>query len=97
MALIIQIKVAPSSGKQKIILDKSENLKFYLKSPPEKGKANKELIDLLAEKLSCSKNSIEIVGGLTSRTKKIKIETDLTLDDLLDVLGFTTGQQKLFS
>lgn len=96
MALIITLKVVPSSGHQKIILDKSGNLKCYLKSPPEKGKANKELIDLLAEKLSCSKNIIEIIGGLTSRAKKIKIETDLTFDDLLVVLGLITGQQKLF-
>ena len=39
MSLVIEIKVFPSSGRQKFVIDKSGKLKCYLKNPPEKGKA----------------------------------------------------------
>ena len=42
---IINIKVIPKAKKQKIVQEENR-LKVYLKSPPEDGKANKELINL---------------------------------------------------
>jgi len=44
MSLVFDLKVVPRSGRNKWVLDKSGKLKCYLKSPPEKGLANKELI-----------------------------------------------------
>lgn len=86
MSLIVDIKVVPSSGKQKCILDKSGKLKCYLKSPPEKGLANLELVKYLSKALSISQNYIEIIAGLTSRNKRLKIEMDLTFLELLSLL-----------
>lgn len=77
----ITIKVVPKSREPKIILDKTGTLKLYVKSPPEDGKANKELIKLLAEKLKTTQRDITIVSGLTSRTK------------VLDIAGFTDEAQ----
>ena len=96
MSLIIEVKVIPSSGQQKWILDKSGQLKCYLKSPPEKGKANKELIKLLANALKCSQHEIEIISGLSSRKKKIKIDKALSYENVLKLLNLKTGQQSLF-
>lgn len=87
MALVIDIKVVPSSGQQKIILDKSGIIKVYLKEPPEDGKANRELIKFLAKSLDLRQDEIEIVSGLISRKKRIKISKLLTLDDLLTKIG----------
>ena len=42
--LFLDITAFPSSGKQAIILDKQQRLKIFLKSAPEKNKANQELI-----------------------------------------------------
>lgn len=39
MACILEIKVVPSSDRQTCILDTSGAIKYYLKSPPEAGKA----------------------------------------------------------
>ena len=88
MALIIEIKVTPSSGRQQFVLDnKSDQLKCYLKSAPERGKANEELIKFLSQKLSTTKNSISIIFGATSRKKGLKIDLDIRFDELLSKLG----------
>jgi len=87
MALVIDIKVTPSSGRQKFVLDKSGQLKCFLKSPPEGGKANTELIKLLAKKLSLSKSDISIIVGATTRRKHIKIDLNVSFNELLSLLG----------
>ncbi|MHC5610919.1 MAG: DUF167 domain-containing protein [Nostoc sp.] len=51
-------------------------LTVYLKSPPVDGKANEELIKLLADKFDVTKSHIRIKLGLSSRQKLIEIDTD---------------------
>ena len=93
MALIFEVKVVPSSGQYKWILDKNRQLKCYLKSPPEKGKANRELVKILAAVLECSQQNIELVGGLTARKKRVKVDSDLTYDQVLERLGLGNEKQ----
>lgn len=95
MALIFEVKVVPSSGRNKWVLDKSDMLKCFLKNPPEKGLANKELIKLLAKTLSIPQDEVTIIFGETSRTKRLRIARDMTFDQLLKKLGIE-WQQKLF-
>jgi uncharacterized protein len=85
--LLFEIKVTPSSGRQGFSLDKSGMLKCALKSPPERNKANEELIVLLADKLGLRKDQIFITSGLISRKKRLKIETLLSYEEVLAKLG----------
>jgi hypothetical protein len=85
MALIIEVKVVPSSGRSAWIIDKNGMIKCFLKEPPEKGEANKELIASLARILSCSRDDIEILSGKTSRKKKVKINSSLSYQELLTI------------
>ncbi|GAB4182484.1 MAG: DUF167 domain-containing protein [Coleofasciculaceae cyanobacterium] len=71
-----QVKVKPNSKKQAIEESADGNLTAYLKSPPVDGKANKELIELLAEKFDVPKSQVRITSGLSSRIKWVEIETD---------------------
>lgn len=87
MSLIVEIKVVPSSGKQALRKDSSGLLKCYLKSAPEGGKANAELIKFLSKKLRIPQNQITITSGATSRKKRLKIETSLTLEEFCKKLG----------
>jgi len=95
MATIFEVRVAPSSGRNKWILDKAGKLKCYLKNPPEKGLANKELIKLVAKGLSLAKADVEIVSGATSRNKRIKVPVDMTFDQIIAAFGIEK-QQSLF-
>jgi len=95
MALIIQVKVVPSSGRNDWILDKSGILKCFLKNPPEKGKANKELIKLVSDVVFCPKNRVIIVSGLTSRNKRVKIDAEMSIEEFYRRVGIER-QEKLF-
>lgn len=56
-------------GKSKGVLE----LRIYLTASPVQGKANKALVELLAEELGVSKSNIEIRRGETSNKKVIEI------------------------
>ena len=91
----VTIKVVPQSGKQKIILDKTGTLKCYLHSPPEDGKANRELVKLLSETLKIPQREIEMVQGLISRSKVLDIPGFGSLEQVYEALGLQI-QKKLF-
>ena len=69
------IKVKPNSQQQKIIEEADGSLSISLKSPPVDGKANEELIKLLAKKFSVPKSRITIKLGLSSHQKLVIIDT----------------------
>ncbi len=75
MALKITIKVTPSSGRSTCQIDKNGMVKCSLKSPPEKGKANEELIRLVAQMLDLPRTDVSILLGKTARTKTVLIQT----------------------
>lgn len=95
MSLIAEIKVVPQSGKNEWVLDKSGKLKCYLKSPPERGLANKELVKILAQKLGVVQSAVELISGHTSRNKRVKIEGVASLEHLIALLGIER-QQNIF-
>lgn len=71
-----QVKVKPNSKRQSIEEQPDGSLKVHLKSPPVDGKANEELIALLAEMFNVSKSKISIKSGLSSKNKLVEIETE---------------------
>ncbi|MFI5423947.1 MAG: DUF167 domain-containing protein [Nitrososphaerales archaeon] len=47
-----------------------------LRSKPERGKANKELISKLANYFEVTKDNVHIISGLTSTKKLIEVEME---------------------
>jgi uncharacterized protein len=72
-AIIFAVRVIPRSSRSEIIGEYDGALKVKLNSPPVDGKANKELIALLAKTFHVSKSDVEIIGGQTSKLKQVKI------------------------
>ncbi|MEB3342782.1 DUF167 domain-containing protein [Okeania sp.] len=70
---IFQVKVKPNSKQQSMETEADGSLKICLKSPPVDGKANQELIQLLAKKFNVKKSEVTIKSGLYSRNKLIEI------------------------
>ncbi|MDK2464688.1 MAG: DUF167 domain-containing protein [Candidatus Korarchaeota archaeon] len=46
----------------------------YVRSPPEKGRANEEAREILAEYFGVSKSRVRLVKGLRSREKVFEVE-----------------------
>lgn len=67
------MKVIPHSREQSIIKISDGAFKIRLKSAPKKGKANQELVKLLAQYFEISKNQVKIVRGQKSKNKIILI------------------------
>jgi len=76
MPKYLRIKVLPKSPKTEIV-DKLDDgtIKIRVAAPPEKGKANRELIKFLAKHFNTDKKSITIVSGKSDPLKLIKIES----------------------
>ncbi|MBW4644099.1 MAG: DUF167 domain-containing protein [Goleter apudmare HA4340-LM2] len=72
-----KVKVKPNAKQQKIEELTDGSLNVHLKSPPVDGKANEELMKLLAEKFNVPKSYIRIKSGLSSRKKLVEIDTDV--------------------
>ncbi len=69
----IKIKVKPRSKESKVV-EADDFLKVFVKSPPEGGKANEEVIELISKYFGVKKSSIRIVSGFKSREKIVEIE-----------------------
>jgi uncharacterized protein (TIGR00251 family) len=68
------VKVIPNAKKNAIEGVCDGVLKVRIQAPPDKGKANDELIAFLAKSFNLSKSQIRIVSGQTARLKRLIIE-----------------------
>jgi uncharacterized protein (TIGR00251 family) len=71
---LLAVKVTPNAGRSEITGLKEGVLQVRIAAPPDKGKANKELVDFLSGVVGVRKSSILIVKGQASRNKAIAIE-----------------------
>jgi len=67
------VKLQPRASKNEIDGVLGDELKIKVTAPPVDAAANQALIELLAEKLDCSRGAITIVRGQTSRHKTVRI------------------------
>jgi len=71
---IIQIKVKPNSRASLLEQKDDGTWLAQIKSPPVDGKANEELIALVAKHFKCRKSDVSIKTGGSSRVKLIQIQ-----------------------
>jgi uncharacterized protein (TIGR00251 family) len=84
---IIKLYVKPNSVNTCVDGLYGNRVRVRISSPPERGKANKELIKFISTKLNISKKSIKIVSGKKSKFKDIAIEDTSPQDLSLKLLS----------
>ncbi len=84
-ALLLRLKVQPNASRSGWAGGHGERLKIRLQSPPQSGKANRELIRFLSDALGIGKSNLELIRGRTSRDKTIRV-TGLSADRLLSLV-----------
>ncbi len=67
----LKVRVVPNAKKQEVI--EGEVWKVKVRAPPEGGRANEELIEILAKHFGVKKSAVKILKGLKSREKVIVI------------------------
>jgi len=70
----IQVKVKPRARVSLLTPEEGGVWLAQLKSPPVDGKANEELVALVAHYFGCRKSAVSIKSGASSRTKLVQIE-----------------------
>jgi uncharacterized protein (TIGR00251 family) len=70
----IQVKVKPNARTSRFELADDGSWRAQLKSPPVDGKANEELIALVARHFECRKAAVTIRSGASGRMKLVRID-----------------------
>ena len=71
--MILRIKVKPNARTSTLAQQADGTWRAELKSPPVDGKANAELITLVAEHFRCPKAAVTLKSGASGRTKLVKV------------------------
>ena len=71
---MITVKVQPRSPKPGVEKTGENEYKVRVGAAPDKGKANEELIELLAAFFDVPKSSLRVLRGTTSRVKLIAVD-----------------------
>ena len=73
-ARIIQVKVTARARESSLTQMPDGTWVAKLKSPPVDGKANAELVALVAEQFGCSKAAVSIKSGAAGRMKLVRVD-----------------------
>jgi uncharacterized protein YggU (UPF0235/DUF167 family) len=71
---ILQIKVTPNARQSSLTQAEDGTWVAQIKSVPVDGKANLELIGLVAAQLGCAMAAVSIKTGSTGRMKLVRVE-----------------------
>ncbi len=71
---MIQVKVKPNARVSSLTQADNGVWLAQLKSPPVDGKANAELIGLIAKQFGCRKADVSIRSGASGRMKLVQID-----------------------
>ncbi len=69
----IFVKVKPKAKEEKVEKIDDINFKVSVKQPPEKGRANRAVMRVLADYFNIGQSNIQIISGSTSKLKIIEI------------------------
>lgn len=91
---ILPVRAQPGARRVGITGEYDGALRIAVSAAPEKGKANKAIVKILADAFNLPKSAVEIVSGTTSRRKKFLLRSassDSIYAVLKDVLGDTAS------
>ncbi|MEQ9096332.1 MAG: DUF167 domain-containing protein [Phycisphaerales bacterium] len=74
MTATLRVKVVPGAKRDEVIGPLGDRLKIRLSAPPEGGKANQAVCELVAATLGVDPRSVRVAHGTTSPLKTLAIE-----------------------
>ena len=83
---ILPVRAQPGAKRNEIRGEQDGMLKVCVTQSPEKGKANKAVIELMAKSLGLRKSQIELISGETSHQKRFLIR-GITPEELAQILA----------
>ena len=84
--VVLNVKAQPRSSRSGLDGLVGDAVKVRIRSAPVDGKANKELVETLADAFGLPKSRVVFKGGETSKTKRILLQ-GLTAEQVRAVVG----------
>lgn len=69
----LRVRVAPGARRTRVVGRLGESWKLQVHAPPERGRANDEVTDLLAHILEVPRSAVRVVAGHASRSKVVEV------------------------
>ena len=79
--VLLRLHVQPGAGRSAVVGRHGDAVKLRVAAPPTGGRANDAVLELLAESLGVKAGDLELVGGASSRSKRVRV-TGLEADDV---------------
>lgn len=71
--VVLRIHTQPGAGQSAVVGRHGGALKVRVAAPPVDGRANALLTDVVARTLGVAASQVELVGGASSRDKRVKV------------------------
>ncbi len=84
--VVFAVKAVPGSSRTAVCGLLDEMVKIKVSAAPEKGKANKCLLDFLSKRLGVKKNAVKIVSGNSNPIKGVQV-LGISAEQLLNKLN----------
>jgi hypothetical protein len=84
--VVISIRAQPNARKTAVLGEHGGALKVAVAAPPEDGRANAAIVELLRDYFGLKRSQIELIGGLTNRNKTVLIR-GLSANDVAQKLA----------
>ena len=70
----LQLRIAPGARRSEIVGRHGDGWRVRVSAAPERGRANEQLLDLLAATLELPRSSVSLAAGATSRDKVVQLD-----------------------
>lgn len=71
--VVFTVKIVPGSSRTGVLGLFDGMVKIKVSAPPEKGKANRCLVNFLAKHVGVKKNAVSIISGKTNPVKDVQV------------------------
>jgi uncharacterized protein (TIGR00251 family) len=88
--VLVPVRAQPGARKNAVLGEQAGALKLAVTAPPEDGRANAALVELLREILGVKRSQIALHSGATGRSKKFLVR-DMSKADLTVKLTVIIG------
>jgi uncharacterized protein len=88
----VAITVSPTAARTELVGRHGDGWRARVAAPPERGRANRALVELVAELVGMPRERVAVVAGTASRRKVVEVD-GLDADELDRRLARGAGQE----
>jgi uncharacterized protein len=83
---VLPVRAQPGARKNAVVGEHGGALKVAVTAPPEDGRANDALVELLRKSLGLKRSQVQLIAGQTSREKKFLVR-GVSRDELTTIIS----------